>query len=103
MNKSFNAAPKSTKTVSTEEKEKVMLLKIRANADRVRLSQILELKKIFREHSGKSQIALFFESKGKNIGVLEIDSSWGVKPDSSLKEKLQKISQEAALQWELTE
>jgi DNA polymerase-3 subunit alpha len=68
--------PASEKKTSDEE---VRHLKLRLNADEIRLSDILAYKDLFRAHPGKSTIEMTFLSGAKRLGVLSIDAQWGVK------------------------
>ena len=81
-------------------KKAPQLLRIRADADRLRLSHILALKQLFREFPGKSKIEIQFDANNRKIGTLQIDSSWGVKPDRPFKDRLQEIAKEASFSWE---
>ena len=80
--------------------ETPQFLRIRADADLLRLSHIMALKKLFRDHPGKSRIEIQFDASHRTIGLLQIDSSWGVKPDRSFKDRLQEIAKEASFSWE---
>lgn len=53
-------------------------LELKVDADQLRLSQILELKKLFREHSGASPVEIHFHSGARKLGTLQIDGEWGV-------------------------
>ncbi|MDN3507151.1 MAG: DNA polymerase III subunit alpha [Simkaniaceae bacterium] len=80
----------STKQKSKEEpKEKIMrTLVLKLDADKMPLSQVLEMKKIFRSFSGKSGIELQFLSGEKQVAKISIDPSWGVELTSELKNQL---------------
>lgn len=86
-----------------EQPEKIRKLRMRADAKRVRLSHIVALKKLFRDHAGKSPVEIHFEEGGRKVGTLQIDPSWGVKTDGEFKEKLEELSRSAYFAWELTE
>ncbi len=66
-------------------------LTIRLNLDRVRLSHILELKKIFRHHSGNQPVTIHFMVEEKIKGNLHIDSSWGVSIHPELEMKVKNV------------
>jgi DNA polymerase-3 subunit alpha len=66
---------------TTLEKEEIFKIKLQLNADQVRLSEILSLKQLFRSHPGKSTLELEFQSNNRRIGIVFIDSQWGVKGD----------------------
>ena len=69
-------------------KEVISKVHLKIDADRMRLSEILILKELFRSHPGKSPIELQFYSGGKKLGEVHIAESWGVKSDAPFKEKL---------------
>lgn len=73
-------------------KEKVQKLHLIVDADRVKLSHILELKKVFRAYSGSTPVHLeFFNKKKEKIGAVVIEASWGVFPQRELEEALSRI------------
>lgn len=78
-------------------------LRMRGDARRLRLSHIVALKKLFREHPGKAPVEIRFEKMGKSVGMLKIDCSWGVKPDAQFRARLEELCQTAYFAWELTE
>jgi DNA polymerase-3 subunit alpha len=80
------------KTAPAAEKEVISLLRIKCDADQVRLSHILQLKQIFREHPGKSPIELHFHSQNKKLGSVTVDPSWGVKMTPVLTDRLKTLS-----------
>lgn len=88
---------------AAEAPEKIRKLRMRADAGRLRLSHIVALKKLFRDHAGKSPVEIHFETAGRKVGTLQIDPSWGVKTDGEFREKLEELCQTAYFAWELTE
>ena len=88
---------KKEKEKIVEEKEVILPVSMQINADAVRLSEILTLKQLFREHPGKSPVDLRFFSKGKLIGSVKIDPSWGVRTDAQFKSKLDALAQKLSL------
>ena len=70
------------------EKETIAKILLKVDADRIRLSQILALKELFREHPGKSTIELLFQSGGKRLGAVQVESAWGVKMGQGFRDKL---------------
>lgn len=64
---------------------------LRVNIDTVRLSHILEIKKIFRTHAGASAVRLEFFNQEGLMGVIAVDSSWGIDHSSRLEEELKRI------------
>ena len=80
------------KTMPEEKKEqKPFHLKVELDADQTRLSQIMQIKKLFCENAGKSPVTLSFRSQGQTVGNVEIGSSWGAEVNDSLEEKLKKF------------
>ena len=61
------------------------------DADKLRLSHIIELKKVFRAHPGETPIAIEILKKSGKVGKIEIESSWGVKFSQPFEEKLRKF------------
>lgn len=70
------------------EKEETKHFVLKLDADKLTQSAILSLKKLFREHPGKSTLEVQFLNEKKNLGTLHIDSTWGVKADGLFEEKL---------------
>ena len=66
-------------------------LRIVLNADQTHLSQIIQIKELFCENSGKSPVTLSFHSGDKSIGNVEIDSCRGVEISTALEEKLKRF------------
>lgn len=67
-------------------------LRLLLDGDRVRLSHILELKKLFRAHSGATPLRLEFVTNQGPTKAIEIDSGWGVEYGNTLEEKLRKVA-----------
>lgn len=73
-------------------KELPKLLKLKIDADKMRFSQLMELKKLFRAHSGSAPVKLeFISTEGWLVGKIDIDGSWGVEVDRALEEKLRAL------------
>ena len=79
---------KKEKTVEKVEKEETKHVVLRLDADKTRLSHILSLKQLFREHPGKSTVELQFFRAKKKLGAVFVDAQWGVKSDAVLEEKI---------------
>jgi DNA polymerase III subunit alpha len=77
-----------TKSVLSPPKKEAPLVRLRADADRLRLSHILALKRVFREYPGDSPIELEFVSQNKIIGTVRINPPWGIAYTPVCKEKL---------------
>jgi DNA polymerase-3 subunit alpha len=71
-----------------EQKREVKMLSIKLDADKTRLSHILQIKRIFQEKRGQTPIHIDFLSQDKSVGTLRIDSKWGVVIDEALQDKL---------------
>jgi len=80
--------------------EQPQQLAIFADADLLRLSHILDLKELFRDHPGKSRIEIQFNSANSKVGSVQIDASWGVKLDRTFKENLEKLAKTVPIRWE---
>ncbi|MEM7174743.1 MAG: DNA polymerase III subunit alpha [Chlamydiota bacterium] len=61
---------------------------LKCNADALRLSQIIQLKKIFQTFVGPTPLSIEFYSDEHKIATLSIDAQWGVRWDNELEEKL---------------
>lgn len=64
-------------------------LKLSVDAEKIRLSHLLHLKKIFQENRGTIPVHLDFVAEGKLIATLQIDAQWGVN-HASVAEAVQK-------------
>ncbi|MDE3045604.1 MAG: DNA polymerase III subunit alpha [Verrucomicrobiota bacterium] len=84
----WKGAKEKAEKAPSSEKETSVLVKIRLDADRVRFSEILSLKQMFREHPGKSPVEIAFHASGTPLSLLSIEASWGVKVDCTFKEKI---------------
>jgi DNA polymerase-3 subunit alpha len=83
------------------EKEEVKKVIIYLDADRVRLSEILALKNLFRSHPGKSTLEIHFKTAERRLGRIFIDSQWGVKADKAFHDQLKAITTQMGYQYEL--
>lgn len=95
-NAAFDAAKSQLKSIARafkkeEKKEIPRRLKIKLDADRVRLSHLLELKKTFRNHSGSTAVDLEFWTGDKRIGTVVIEGSWGVELHPDLPQFLRAV------------
>lgn len=64
------------------------LLSVKLNIDQVRLSHILQMKKLFKENPGTTPVVLEFVSQNSLVGVLQIDAKWGIAVNDLLQQKL---------------
>lgn len=77
--KNFEA--KKHKEASVKEAPKLVLLRISMDIEKARHSHILELKRAFRKHPGKTKVEIIFNTEKKKLASLHIDSSWGIDPN----------------------
>lgn len=66
-------------------------LEFTINADQVRFSQVLDLKRLFEKHRGTCPVRLQFLAEEREIATLHIDSRWGVNNHKELLSEIQKI------------
>jgi DNA polymerase-3 subunit alpha len=71
-------------------------IKVRVDADRMRMSEVLAMKELFRAHPGSSPLEVHFYSGDKRLGIINIDASWGVKVDPAFQAKLQALQEQMA-------
>ena len=85
-----NPIPDKKRVKPKEEKqpEKKNAIEIHLNADVIRLSHVLEIKKIFHEHAGGDDVRLQFVSGENRIGSIEVDEGFGVKWDQDIEKKI---------------
>jgi len=81
-----NPKTKELKQVPKKDKEKKgpKMLSIKLDADKLRLSHILQIKKLFQEKRGTTPVEMQFLSKDRMVGTLQIDAKWGVLIDEVL-------------------
>ena len=96
---SKNGEPKwkkeKEKVVTSAEKEHLVL---RLDADKTALSHILSLKKLLRDHPGKSTLEIQFISGQKKLGTLSIDATWGVQADAAFLKKWESFKKPLEMQ-----
>jgi DNA polymerase III subunit alpha len=78
-----------TKEVKVKEATGKLVLMV--NAEEMRLSQVLELKRLFRTFAGSTPIEMLFRVQGASIGKLVIDSQWGVQLNKQLEERIRQL------------
>ncbi len=85
-----NAKKKSQKVEKPEKKKEdvVKMLKLKLDAKTMRLSHVLELKRMFRDQPGKSEIVMEFCLGARIVGKVSIDSTWGISLSEELKDRL---------------
>ena len=78
----------------TQEKE-VRIVKniiLKANADKIKLSNILQVKDIFKNNPGKTKVEIQFYSNLTKVGSILVDASFGVQLSEDVKKKFKKIT-----------
>ncbi|MEX0962040.1 MAG: DNA polymerase III subunit alpha [Simkaniaceae bacterium] len=65
---------------------------IHIDADEIKLSHIVKIKKILQDYPGQSPLFLHFVSQEGAIGKIEIDSDWGVAWSDEIEEKIQSLT-----------
>lgn len=98
------AAPSSKKEGAEkmkqkEEKKKAAQLSIKMNADHVRFSHIMQMKKLFSEFRGSIPVKIDFHAEGVSIAHMDIDSRWGVNGQQDIQEALQQVSSVLAVEF----
>lgn len=78
-------------TKKEDEKKGTKMLSIRLDANAVRLSHILKLKKLFQEKRGTTPVILDFHVENHSVGALHIDTKWGISLDDALKNGLKQV------------
>jgi DNA polymerase III subunit alpha len=78
------------KTVKEEKSMKTVCIKI--DAEKVRISHLMEIKKLFTTHAGKTSVKLEFHASDQPVGKVHIDEKWGIELTHEFKEKLQQLS-----------
>ncbi len=74
-------------------------VRLQLDAEKIRFSEILALKELFRSHPGKSTLELHFYLNEQCIGTVFVDSQWGVKVDKTFQEKLETQSSKMGFCW----
>lgn len=62
------------------------------DANHVKLSQIVKLKKIFHKFPGASEVRITFHSEERKVGTLEVESKWGIGWNPELERRLSELS-----------
>lgn len=67
------------------------LVQVGLDADRLKLSHLLELKEIFRSAAGRDRVELCLLSGDAEVGRVAIESEWGVSGDDALLNRLRNV------------
>ncbi|MBI5346160.1 MAG: DNA polymerase III subunit alpha [Chlamydiae bacterium] len=89
-NKSDNKKRKMNKDF--KEERKVALLKINVNADKMHLSQVMNIKSILKKNLGSTPVEIHFYSQNKPISILTLDLTLHIKYDLDLMSSLKELS-----------
>jgi len=94
--KSTNPEAQKSKTeaksvAKNEEIKKNQMLSVKFNMDKMRLSHILQMKKLFSEKRGTTPVLLEFLSQNQVVGTLQIDAKWGVSIDHPLQTNIKNV------------
>ncbi len=73
------------------DKERLVKLLLSVNIDKIKLSNILQLKMLFYQYSGNSAVDLEFISENNKVGTVGIQSEWGVRLDSEFESRLRSL------------
>lgn len=86
------AQQREAKKPKPEEKEKVESKEVQLtlDADKTRLSHILQLRSLFEQHRGQTPVSITFTAGGKTVGSLQIPTRWGIRSSKDLLEILEK-------------
>lgn len=84
-------APVKKVPLVQEKAKMTKLLTIRMDADKVRLSHILDIKSLFEEHRGDTPVQIHFETENVTIAALHVDSRWGINLLSEIQKKLKDL------------
>lgn len=90
----------ANRQASKKKEEKQPLLRLRIDTNRFRLSHVLALKQLFREHPGPSCIEIHYQANDRPLGLLKINPPWGIQLSPSFKEKMNHLSHSLPLHWE---
>ncbi|MBN2479446.1 MAG: DNA polymerase III subunit alpha [Parachlamydiales bacterium] len=90
--KSFDYTKKKKNGTKNPLNEEIaMHLIIKLDANKIKFSNILQLKKLIRLNPGKTSIEVEFLSNDLKVGNLEIDSKWKIKMDDNFKNKIMNV------------
>jgi DNA polymerase-3 subunit alpha len=88
---------KTEKAEITQEKKKEViekqpsLMSIKVHADKMRFSEVLQLKDLFRKNPGKTKVEISFVSQNKSIGSVFIDAPWGINVQGEMEKEIKGI------------
>lgn len=65
--------------------------KVKLKLNKLKMSQLLEIKTIFENHRGQTPVTIEFMGEGGTHAHLEIESKWGIKVSDALNKELSRI------------
>lgn len=80
------------KPVPKKEPMSMKPLSIKLDANRTRLSHIMQLKHIFLQHQGTSPIQIHFNTSSRSLATLHIDGAGGITISEQFKQKIGEIT-----------
>lgn len=89
--KAFALREKKQPKNESKKEDKPVKLIIQLDIEKVRLSQLLELKALLRRFPGKTPLIVEFSSPSKSHGKLHVDQRWGVALEKELELSIQKL------------
>ncbi|MCB1116406.1 MAG: DNA polymerase III subunit alpha, partial [Chlamydiia bacterium] len=90
--KSDTRKKKKNQGENVVEKTEEKTLSLFLDPNNTKLSEIIQLKKIFHKHPGTSPVRLIFKNGEKEVGAVEVESKWGVGQSAELLERLKSLS-----------
>lgn len=92
MNEYKEKAQATKKSVEAKKEVKVEKLSLQFEADQMRFTHILQLKKMFRSAPGPTSVHIEFLAASGKVGGIQVDSRWGVEYTAQLEEKLRSLT-----------
>ncbi len=77
--------------IKKEIEKKVKMLSVKFDADQMRLSHILQIKKMFAKKRGTTPVMIEFLSQNRSVGTLHIDTKWGISIDELLQMNIKNV------------
>jgi DNA polymerase-3 subunit alpha len=81
-----------SKSLAKKEQAPMKPVSIKLDANRTRLSHILQLKQLFLQHQGMAPIEIHFNTATKSLAILHIASQGGITPSDQFKHKVSQLS-----------
>lgn len=90
--KAAGAPNQTTKPAAKKEPTPMKPVSIKLDANRARLSHILQLKQLFSQHPGPTPIQIHFHTSVKSIAVLHIEGQGGITLSEQIKQKISELN-----------